>query len=78
MLAGHIDYSNKTIQDDVERLLERIEGNKFYAESMFTDSWLRKLLKFAEVANEHAHVIDLSNETMFNKNLKGVRTFTIF
>jgi hypothetical protein len=39
---------------------------------MYTDSWLRKLLKFAEVANEHANVIDLSNETTFNKNLKGV------
>ncbi|CAG0912884.1 unnamed protein product [Notodromas monacha] len=73
VVAGHVDYSDRTVQDDMERLLERIENHTFYANSNFTDSWLRKFLKFAEMANNHgANIIDLSNETTFNENLRGV------
>ncbi|CAG0916581.1 unnamed protein product [Notodromas monacha] len=68
VVEGHLDYSNQTVKDDMERLLTRIEDYQFYAGYNYTDSWLRKFEKLIELASEYTH-IDISNETMFNENL---------
>jgi hypothetical protein len=71
-VSGHLDYSNATIQNDMERLLQTVEAHRFYARGNYTDSWLRKFLMFVDLANKYTN-IDISNETLFNTNLKEVQ-----
>lgn len=60
---GHLDYSNKTIQDDVDRIIKTLENHP-NIEALYTESWLRDFLDYVK-RNEPFQPIDISTDEKF-------------
>lgn len=46
MISGYYDYSDPTIQKQVEDLLSSLENTPYIAESILTESWLRSYIAY--------------------------------
>ncbi|XP_044755811.1 patched domain-containing protein 3 isoform X1 [Coccinella septempunctata] len=69
IVAGTYDYSNETIQDQVETLTQQLENTSYVSNQLYTESWLRSFLQYAERNQEYLNfTIDKKDD--FNKVLK--------
>ncbi|XP_067131609.1 patched domain-containing protein 3-like [Centruroides vittatus] len=69
-----LDYSNVTVQNDVEDLLQSFESAPFMSDSSTTESWLREFLAFTKspVAKFSLSGYNLSNSEDFLTAFKNV------
>jgi hypothetical protein len=72
MIKGDVDYSNKSVQETVNRMLDGLERSKFFRDSLYTQSWLRNYLSFMD-SSAHFLSLDTSDEQGFIRALKSVR-----
>ncbi|XP_023229411.1 patched domain-containing protein 3-like [Centruroides sculpturatus] len=69
-----LDYSNVTVQNDIEDLLQSFESAPFISDSSTTESWLREFLAFTKspVAKFSLSGYNLSNSDDFLSAFKNV------
>ena len=69
-----MDYSNKSISNDIENLIVELEGHPNIGK-FGTESWLREYSAFVKsVEGNPIQKIDVSNEQNFNDGLALVRS----
>ena len=71
-MIGELDYSNVTVQKDLEDILTKIEQSPFFGDSILTESWLRDFLQFNEVRSLFEDVGNTSTEVGFVRELRTV------
>ena len=69
-----LDYSNRSISDDIENLIIELEGHPNIAK-IGTESWLRQFSDYVKsVEGDPIKGIDISDEQNFNEGLISVRS----
>ena len=69
-----LDYSNRSISDDIENLITELEGHPNIAK-IGTESWLRQFSDYVKsVEGDPFQGIDISDEQNFNEGLISVRS----
>ncbi|KAL3267815.1 hypothetical protein HHI36_006947 [Cryptolaemus montrouzieri] len=53
IIAGNYDYSNRTVQEEVEKLTQTLENTSYVSNQLYTESWLRSFLQYAERNQEY-------------------------
>jgi hypothetical protein len=76
MIGGSVDYSNHTIQAEIESMLQMLESSEHFREDLYTQSWLRNFLYFVQRSNElrssKESQMDVSKEAAFIHVLQHV------
>nr|XP_040578462.1 LOW QUALITY PROTEIN: patched domain-containing protein 3-like [Lepeophtheirus salmonis] len=70
VLSGHFNYSNLQVQNDVEKLLKKLENSSF-VDHVYTESWYRDFLDYVKRNKDFAE-LDISTEENFISTLKEV------
>ena len=70
-MYGKVDYSNAKVQQDMEDLTSAIEDLPVVGKRIFTDSWLREFLTFAD-DTENTLSLNISTEVTFADALFNV------
>lgn len=70
-----MDYSDKFVQQQVENLTQTFENTSYISNPLYTESWLRSFLQYAE-RNEDYLNISLKTEDGFISALKEVTKST--
>jgi hypothetical protein len=78
MIDEDLDYSNKTVQDEIQKLLDTIENSRYFRDDLYTQSWLRAFLARVQEINDlnasnQSQSIDVSNPADFMDHLQKVR-----
>lgn len=71
------DYSDPTIQRQVEHLTQTFENTSYMSNTLYTESWLRSFLLYADRNKDYLN-ITIDNKKDFIKNLKEVEYKKIF
>ncbi|XP_067119335.1 patched domain-containing protein 3-like [Centruroides vittatus] len=69
-----VNYADENVQKDIEKMLTDLEASEYFAEYMFTESWLRSYLKFLKIT-KHILMIrgyDVRNKEDFIKILREI------
>lgn len=69
VVSGEYDYSDPVIQRQVEELTQTFENTSYISNTLYTESWLRSFLQYAE-RNEDYLNISIRNKENFIKTLK--------
>ncbi|CAG0923997.1 unnamed protein product, partial [Notodromas monacha] len=69
VINGDLDYSDKLVQEGLDKLLDELEEDEMIAESFYTESWLRQWLSFVKLNSEYLE-IDVSNKQSFIDSLR--------
>ncbi|CAH0556056.1 unnamed protein product [Brassicogethes aeneus] len=69
VVAGNYDYSNPLIQQQVENLTQTFENTSYISNTLYTESWLRGFLQYAERNQEYLN-ISISTKKDFIRTLK--------
>ena len=68
IINQQLDYSNKTVQADMEKLMKAIESHP-KVDPNYSQSWLRDFLDYVERnnanVNEQSSKIDITNDKKF-------------
>ena len=72
VISGHLDYSDKTVQLELEDLMQQLE-NTTYIDPAYSESWLRDFTDYVE-RNKDYDPIDISTEGKFIQALDEVRS----
>lgn len=76
VVAGELDYSDKFIQSEVEKLTQTLENTSYVSGSLYSESWLRSFVQYAE-RNEDYLNITIDTEEKFIKTLKEVNIYYV-
>lgn len=71
VISGQYNYSDPMIQDEVEKLTQRLENTSYISNSLYTESWLRTFVDYVSRNNDYLN-ITIENEADFIQNLKEV------
>lgn len=71
IVSGQMDYSDPFVQRQVENLTQTFENTSYISSPLYTESWLRSFLQYAE-RNEDYLNISLKTEEGFISALKEV------
>lgn len=73
VVSGTLDYSDPSVQDDIEKLIQRLE-NTTYIDPLYTESWLRSFQDYVTRWNGYQQGPELrvDNEQSFIRTLKDV------
>lgn len=71
IVSGPMDYSDTFIQQQIENLTQTFENTSYISSPLYTESWLRSFLQYAE-RNEDYLNITLTTEQGFIDALKEV------
>lgn len=69
VISGKYDYSDPVIQQQVEELTQTLENTSYITNTLYTESWLRSFLQYAERNEEYLN-ISIRNKEGFLKSLK--------
>ncbi|CAK9817866.1 Patched domain-containing protein 3 [Anthophora plagiata] len=73
VVSGKYDYSDPTIQQQVENLTRSLEASKYISSApIYTESWLRSFISYA---NSSGADVNISDEKSFIKVLKDIWLF---
>ena len=71
-VSGALDYSDKKIQQDLEKILAALE-NTTYIAPLYTESWLRSFVDYVERWKDYPDSdLNVDNEQAFIKTLEEV------
>ena len=70
IINSHLDYSNLTVQREIESMMKELENNTFI-DPFYSESWLRDFLNYVEKSEEFQK-IDISTEEKFVTALNEV------
>lgn len=65
------DYSDPAIQKQVENLTQTFENTSYVSNTLYTESWLRSFLTYAERNQDYLN-ITIDKKPDFIENLKKV------
>lgn len=71
IVSGQMDYADPFVQQQVENLTQTFENTSYISNPLYTESWLRSFLQYAE-RNEDYLNISLKSEDGFISALKEV------
>lgn len=73
VVSGTLDYSDPSVQDDIEKLIQRLE-NTTYIDPLYTESWLRSFQDYVTRWNGYQQGPELrvDNEQSFIRTLKDI------
>lgn len=71
IVSGEHDYSDPEIQKQVEYLTQTFENTSYVSSTLYTESWLRSFLQYAE-RNQDFLNISIDNEQNFIEAVKEV------
>lgn len=69
VIAGNYDYSDPKIQQQVENLTQTFENTSYISNGLYTESWLRSFLQYAERNQDYLN-ISVNTKKDFIKTLK--------
>lgn len=76
IVSGEMDYSDPFVQQQIENLTQTFENTSYISSPLYTESWLRSFLQYAE-RNEDYLNITLKTEQGFTSALKEVKNAAI-
>ena len=75
-MSGELDYSNKTVQRDLENLLSDLENTTFI-DGVYSESWLRDFVDYVDRWKDYeGSNLNIDDEANFIKTLE-VRNFKL-
>lgn len=77
IVAGTYDYSSLAVQDEVEKLTQQLENTSYVSNQLYTESWLRSFLQYAERNQEYLN-FTIDKKEDFNRVLKEVSYIPAF
>ncbi len=76
-VSGPLDYSDKKIQEDMEKLLSALENTTFIA-PIYTESWLRSYVDYVDRWKDYPDSeLNVDDEQSFIKTLEEVNSLFI-
>lgn len=72
IISGMYDYSDPIVQKQIENLTQTFENTSYISNTLYTESWLRSFLVYAERNKDYLN-ISIDTKEDFIDNLKKVR-----
>jgi Patched family len=76
VVDGPLDYSNRTIQAEIENLMGTLENTSYITSPLYSESWLRSFVNYVDRNQDYLNM-SIDTEEDFIKSLRKV-SFAIF
>jgi patched domain-containing protein len=71
VVDGPLDYSNRTIQAEIENLMGTLENTSYITSPLYSESWLRSFVNYVDRNQDYLNM-SIDTEEDFIKSLRKV------
>jgi hypothetical protein len=76
-VEGNLDYSNRTVQADIENLMQTLENTSYITSPLYSESWLRSFVNYVDRNQDYLNA-SIDTEEDFLATLRKVYYFIRF